>query len=69
MSLEQLPTDLPVSEDDGACYHLPETSLPEIHLPSTNGNTINISRQSDYTVIYIYPMTGCPMLPCLKVGN
>lgn len=60
MSLDQLPADLPAPEDDGACDHLLGTSLPEIYLPSTNGDTINISRQSDYTVIYIYPMTGRP---------
>ena len=60
MSLDQLPADLPVPVDDGACDHLRGTSLPEIHLPSTGGDTINIRRQSGYTVIYIYPMTGKP---------
>ncbi len=60
MILDQLPADLPAPEDDGACDHLLGASLPNIHLPSTNGDTINISRQTGFTVIYIYPMTGRP---------
>lgn len=60
MSLDQLPTDLPIPEDDDACGHLLGTSLPDIHLPSTSGDTIMINRQSGYAVIYIYPMTGRP---------
>lgn len=60
MSLDQLPADLPVPEDDGACDHLRGTSLPDINLSKTDGNTINISELTGYTVIYIYPMTGKP---------
>ena len=60
MNLDHLPVGLPVPEDDGACDHLLGASLPEIHLPSTGGDTINISRLTGYTVIYIYPMTGRP---------
>ena len=60
MSLDQLPADLPVPDDDGACDHLRGTSLPDINLSKTDGNTINISELTGYTVIYIYPMTGRP---------
>ncbi len=60
MSLDQLPADLPAPEDDGACHHLRDTSLPDINLSKTDGNTINISELAGYTVIYIYPMIGKP---------
>jgi peroxiredoxin len=60
MSLDQLPTDLPVPEDDGACDHLTGLRLPKIKLTCTNGNNINIGVLTEYTVIYIYPMTGRP---------
>ena len=60
MSLDQLPADLPVPEDDGACNHLRGKTVPDINLSKTDGNTINIGELTDYTVIYIYPMTGKP---------
>jgi len=60
MSLDQLPEDLAVPVDDGACDHLRGTSLPDINLSKTDGNTINIRELTGYTVIYIYPMTGRP---------
>lgn len=60
MSLDQLPNDLPIPEDDGACDHLLNTNLPKVDLPGTDGSTLNIGTLKDYTVIYIYPMTGRP---------
>jgi peroxiredoxin len=60
MNLEQTPDDLPVPEDDGACDHLTGMQFPNVELPCTDGNNININKQTDYTVIYIYPMTGQP---------
>lgn len=60
MSLEQIPNDLPVPEDDGACDHLTGTIIPEIVFNATNDEKINIGTLQGFTVIYIYPMTGQP---------
>lgn len=35
-SFTELPRDLPVPVDDGACNHLLEEALPSIALPSTH---------------------------------
>ena len=56
----ELPENLPVPIDDGACDHLPGTALPALSLPSTGGRTINPARISGWLVIYCYPMTGRP---------
>jgi peroxiredoxin len=58
--LHQLPSDLPVPEDDGACDHLTGLPLPALDLPSTEGSTVNPAELTDTTVIYIYPRTGRP---------
>lgn len=63
MSLEQLPDDLPIPKDDGACDHLTGTELPDIKLNCTDGSTIKFSGLTAATVIYIYPMTGKPDTP------
>ncbi|RKZ67177.1 MAG: peroxiredoxin, partial [Gammaproteobacteria bacterium] len=62
-SLSELPSDLPVPVDDGACSHLNGMSLPDLSLASTKGGEVNISSLSGLTVIYIYPMTGRPDIP------
>ena len=59
--LIQLPDDLPVPEDDGACDHLQNLPLPAIELPTTDGNTVNFAALSA-VVVYLYPMTGQPDL-------
>ncbi len=56
----ELPKDLPIPVDDGACNHLPGTLLPSIPLPSTSGRTVDLSRLSVRTVVYCYPRTGRP---------
>jgi peroxiredoxin len=58
--LTELPENLPVPEDDGACDHLPGKSLPDISLTATNGRTIYPANQQGWLVIYCYPMTGRP---------
>ncbi len=58
-----LPTDLPVPKDDGACNHLIGMSLPDLSLSSTKGSEVNISLLRGLSVIYIYPMTGRPDTP------
>jgi len=62
-SYEQLPADLPVPEDDGACNHLMGAKLPNIELLATNGALVNLSKRAKKTVIYCYPMTGNPAVP------
>jgi peroxiredoxin len=58
-----LPNNLPVPMDDGAAAHLQGLMLPDLDLPSTDGNTINLARLGGRWVIYVYPMTGRPGVP------
>ena len=61
--LTELPKDLPVPVDDGACNHLLGRSLPLIALFSTQGRWVNLSAIAGYVVVYCYPMTGQPNIP------
>jgi peroxiredoxin len=56
----ELPKDLPVPQDDGACDHLTGMSLPSITLRSTRGRAVDLSKLKGTTVVYIYPRTGRP---------
>ena len=56
----ELPKDLPVPQDDGACKHLTGMQLPSIALASTRGRTVDLSKLKGTTVVYIYPRTGRP---------
>lgn len=58
--LDKLPDNLPVPIDDGGCDHLLGMTLPDIVLPATNGENVNLATLSGRTVLYIYPMTGRP---------
>ncbi len=61
MTLEELPTDLPVPIDDGAADHLLGMHLPSIELRSTTGDTVDLSEVgSPWAVVYVYPRTGRP---------
>lgn len=59
-NLSDLPSGLPVPEDDGAADHLLGENMPSIDLSSTDGTLLDISSLRGYCVIYIYPMTGKP---------
>ena len=59
-NIYELPRDLPVPQDDGACDHLTGMKLPAIALRSTRGGTVDLARLAGTTVIYIYPRTGRP---------
>jgi len=59
-NLYQLPSDLPVPKDDGACAHLPGMKLPQLRLQATGGQAVDVSTLQGTTVIYIYPRTGRP---------
>jgi peroxiredoxin len=56
----ELPQDLPIPQDDGACRHLSGMKLPSIALCSTRGRMVDLSRLKGTTVVYIYPRTGRP---------
>ncbi len=62
--LMQLPTDLPVPENDGACDHLTGIAVPSIALPSTAGDIVNLAETAaPRTVVYVFPRTGQPGEP------
>jgi peroxiredoxin len=56
-----LPPNLPVPEDDGAADHLVGLELPDLTLPSSQGD-VNVR---DFGVIYVYPRSGRPGVPML----
>ena len=55
-----LPKDLPIPQDDGACGHLTGTKVPALALASTRGRRVDLSTLAGTTVVYIYPRTGRP---------
>jgi peroxiredoxin len=61
--LTELPSDLPIPVDDGACDRLMGASLPSIALTSTQGGSVDLSQIAGLVVIYCYPMTGQPGMP------
>ena len=63
MAISDLPDDLPIPEDDGACDHLTGMKMPNIVLRATNNEEVNLGSLNNYTVIYVYPMTGQPNIP------
>jgi peroxiredoxin len=62
-NLLDLPADLPVPVDDGACDHLPGMQLPLLALPATDGTTVDLSTLPGRTIVYVYPRTGRPDQP------
>ncbi|HSS63075.1 MAG TPA: peroxiredoxin [Gammaproteobacteria bacterium] len=56
----ELPDDLPVPDDDGACDHLAGMTVPSIDLRSTSGEAVDLSKLEGRVVVYIYPRTGRP---------
>lgn len=58
--LTELPKDLPVPIDDGACNHLVGMKLPALELVATSGRSVNLADINDTVVVYCYPMTGRP---------
>ena len=56
----ELPKDLPVPQDDGACVHLTGMQLPSVALASTAGDWVDLSKLTGRTVVYCYPRTGRP---------
>jgi peroxiredoxin len=58
-----IPTNLPIPRDDGACDHLPGMRLPSLALPATDGTMVDLSTLSGRSVVYVYPRTGRPDQP------
>jgi peroxiredoxin len=56
--LLQLPSDLPVPVDDGACDHLPGMRMPPVTLRATGGREVCLADLRGWTVVYTYPRTG-----------
>lgn len=62
--LNQLPADLPVPQDDGACDHLSQTKIPKVVLYSTGNHQVDLQKQAQKpTVLFFYPRTGEPGKP------
>ena len=61
MDLTKLPDDLLIPEDDGACNHLANFTIPPISLPNQDGNLLRLNRLDTFRIVlYCYPMTGRP---------
>lgn len=56
----ELPTNLPVPLDDGACNDLKGKKIPSVELTSTTGHIVDLSEIRGKLVLYFYPMTGNP---------
>ena len=51
-SLNQLPADLPIPQDDGAANHLVGMLLPNLSLLATTGKELNLGEIKGRLVIY-----------------
>jgi peroxiredoxin len=59
--IHNLPGDLPVPVDDGACDHLRGMEVPPVALPSTSGGTVRLDDpDAPRTVVFAYPFTARP---------
>ena len=64
MNLKDLYKNMPKPEQDGACDHLINAEIPDISLPTQNGNYLKLHRVDTFRlIIYCYPMTGRPDRP------
>lgn len=59
-NLYELPKNLPVPVDDGACDHLLSMQIPSVPLMSTAGRIVDLASLTGRTVVYCYPRTGRP---------
>jgi len=56
----ELPENLPIPIDDGACDHLTGLHLPSVALMSTSGRVVDLAGLPGLIVVYCYPRTGRP---------
>lgn len=59
-NLYELPKNIPVPVDDGACNHLSGMKLPSVPLMSTRGRVVDIASLLGRTIVYCYPRTSRP---------
>ncbi|AFZ22514.1 Peroxiredoxin [Cylindrospermum stagnale PCC 7417] len=59
-NLYELPQNLLVPVDDGACNHLLGMQIPSVPLMSTAGKIVDLACLTARTVVYCYPRTGRP---------
>jgi peroxiredoxin len=58
---QQLPSNLPAPQDDGAADHLPGAAMPSLVLRDTSGAEVALDRLGPgRTVVYLYPLSGRP---------
>src|SRR5947207_7943042 len=63
----ELPHDLPVPIDDGACDHLVGLEVPRARLASTASRLVSLHAvPTQRVVVYCYPRTGTPGVPVPK---
>ena len=62
-SFYELPKDLPIPVDDGACNHLGALQVPSVSLISTAGHAVDLASLPGRTALYCYPRTGRPGQP------
>jgi peroxiredoxin len=54
----------PQTQDDGAYSHLEVGSrIPPVSLPGTTGETLDVVAPTEFTALFLYPMTGTPGQP------
>jgi peroxiredoxin len=58
-----LPEGLPAPVDDGAADHLPGMGVPDVVLPSSDGDVSLAALAAERLVLYVYPRTGRPGRP------
>jgi peroxiredoxin len=63
MSVYELPRDLPVPVDDGACAHLAGMPVPALTLESSIAPVDLTAFAAKRAVLYVYPRTGRPDRP------
>ncbi|KAK3112733.1 hypothetical protein LTR53_010681 [Teratosphaeriaceae sp. CCFEE 6253] len=53
-------SNIPAPKDDGACDHLTGMSFPSVPLPTTSGDSVDLSTLPGLNILFIYPRTGAP---------
>ncbi len=54
----EVPANLPIPHDDGACDHLERMLLPQLSLESTSGDFVSLALLPGRTIVFCYPRTG-----------
>lgn len=58
-NLNQLPDNLPIPTDDGACLHLQNAAIPSLMLESTRNRVMDLEELTKtLTIFFFYPRTG-----------